>query len=397
MSEVQTRVYSWLKSELGREVIPSKKPDLGPLTIKLQELLPFSLKKPPFKVITIAGTNGKGETALALDHLLTAQGLRTARWMSPAVFSVTERMSFQGQSITYPVLWEHLQQLAQNTNPQGWSYYEFLFLCFCQWVSTLNIDYLILEVGLGGRFDAVNTFNADLVLLPSISRDHCEILGKRYEQILREKLGVVRSATFLLCGLSLKYLRQKTIDILFAEHPQRKTEKTSFLSFPPESSFHQRNQMLAQEACSYLTGEKGSFAEFSPRVFKARAYGHQFTMYGSHNSDGLRHLLHNLSGDFDSVFFAFTRRDALLYKIVFSHLRRRGLSFYTGPFSSERSEGLAPEEVDALYQKIVPGGRKLFWVNHWEKCLAGREYGKNVLVLGSYYFICELQSYFAND
>ena len=87
------------------------------------------------------------------------------------------------------------------------SFYELSFWLFCHQLINEKPDLIILEVGLGGRLDAVNVFDANLVILTSISRDHTEFLGNTYKDIVSEKLGVLRESCKLVFSVNSEYLK----------------------------------------------------------------------------------------------------------------------------------------------------------------------------------------------
>lgn len=171
-----------------------------------------TFKQSKTKIITIAGTNGKGQTAHFLNDYLTSKGFKTSLWTSPHVLSVTERFKFNEKFICH----DRLEEVFKETYSKGLklSYYEFLFYCFCTISLELELDYLILEVGLGGRLDAVNYLDADYTLLTSISKDHEEFLGGSLSGILKEKLGITRMNAPHFSSLEQEFLRIRQKSLL---------------------------------------------------------------------------------------------------------------------------------------------------------------------------------------
>ena len=176
----------------------------APLLAEIKKINPI--------IAIIAGTNGKGETIYRLQQTLAQQGWKTAMWISPHILSLRERMTLGNALISYAQLQQVLRQtratLALSPAGKSLSYYEFLFYAFLQAVIDYRPQVLLLEVGLGGRLDAVNLFDAELCVLTSISRDHQAFLGTTYRAILQEKLGVTRPGQNVISALELKYLRQ---------------------------------------------------------------------------------------------------------------------------------------------------------------------------------------------
>ena len=118
-----------------------------------------------------------------------------AMWMSPHVNHFKERYSYNGNNPDENEILAIFEKHRSISNKM--SFYEYAFYCFMQWaLSHSRLDIIILEVGLGGRFDAVNLFDADLAAVVSISRDHQEILGDKLEDIQYENLVLQEMENF---------------------------------------------------------------------------------------------------------------------------------------------------------------------------------------------------------
>ncbi len=153
-----------------------------------------------FRSVLVAGTNGKGSVTTLLESILRAQGLRTGRYTSPHVFSVAERIMIAGEFVSIDEMEAAAARVMPLRDDIEYSYFEALtaiaFLLFAE----RGVEMAVLEVGLGGRFDATNVVDPDLSIITSISLDHRRILGDTEEEILREKLGVSRPGRPLLVG-----------------------------------------------------------------------------------------------------------------------------------------------------------------------------------------------------
>ena len=182
--------------------------------------LPFVnwVKSSDIKVTIIAGTNGKGQTAHSLSYLLNLSQLNVALWTSPHILSLRERFVFSLKGMLSEIGYDFLRNeiyqthdyLKREHSDLKVSFYEFLFLVFLRLAQKEKRDHLVLEVGLGGRLDAVNHFDADLACITSISRDHQAILGNRFDLILAEKIAVSRPDKPLFTNFKLAYLNQLT-------------------------------------------------------------------------------------------------------------------------------------------------------------------------------------------
>ena len=144
-------------------------------------------------VITVAGTNGKGSTCAMLEAVLLQSGYRTGVYTSPHLVHFEERCRLHGESATPDALAEAFAAVEAVRGDVSLSYFEFSTLAIIHLMAHAHLDVAILEVGLGGRLDAVNIIDADCCVITSIDIDHTAILGKDRESIGREKAGIMRA------------------------------------------------------------------------------------------------------------------------------------------------------------------------------------------------------------
>lgn len=151
----------------------------------------------PCTVITVAGTNGKGSTCAMLESILMQAGYRTAVYASPHLVHFEERLRLQGQSVAADLLTQGFSRVeaARTARAEAVSltYFEFSTLAILDVMRTQPLDVAILEVGMGGRLDAVNIIDPDCAVITSIDLDHMEFLGNDRETIGFEKAGVMRT------------------------------------------------------------------------------------------------------------------------------------------------------------------------------------------------------------
>jgi dihydrofolate synthase / folylpolyglutamate synthase len=152
------------------------------------------------KVITVGGTNGKGSTVIFLEAILLAAGLKTAAYTSPHVLNYRERIRLNGKDIDENTLCQAFSLVEKARANTVLSYFEFSTLAALVIFKGQNPDVLILEVGLGGRFDAVNVLDSDIAVITTISLDHTSILGDTREAIGYEKSGIIRRLKPVVCG-----------------------------------------------------------------------------------------------------------------------------------------------------------------------------------------------------
>ena len=147
-------------------------------------------------VITVAGTNGKGSTCAMLEAIYTQAGYRTAVYSSPHLVHFLERCRIAGEmadAAQFMAACELIEQMRTQGDTVQLTYFEFTTLAFFVLMAQQPIDVAILEVGLGGRLDAVNIIDTDCAIITSIDLDHMEYLGPDRESIGFEKAGIVRA------------------------------------------------------------------------------------------------------------------------------------------------------------------------------------------------------------
>jgi len=148
-------------------------------------------------VITVAGTNGKGSTCAMLESILMQAGYRTGVFTSPHLVHFEERLRLNGAAIVATDLVAAFARVesarGQNEDEISLTYFEFTTLAILDTMARAGLDAVILEVGLGGRLDAVNIIDPDCAVITSIDLDHMELLGPDRESIGREKAGIMRT------------------------------------------------------------------------------------------------------------------------------------------------------------------------------------------------------------
>jgi dihydrofolate synthase/folylpolyglutamate synthase len=144
------------------------------------------------KVITVGGTNGKGSSAAFLESILRAAGYRVGCYTSPHLLRYNERIRIDGGEASNERLCEAFEQVDRARAEVTLTYFEFGTLAALKLFSEARLDVVVLEVGLGGRLDAVNIMDADAALITTIAIEHTEWLGESREQIALEKGGILR-------------------------------------------------------------------------------------------------------------------------------------------------------------------------------------------------------------
>ena len=178
---------TWQEIDLGLDRIKKVAHRLNPYT-------------PTAKIITVGGTNGKGSCVYLLESILLAAGYKVGVYTSPHLVSYLERFRINGQEATNDQLWSALLQIDQACAGTQLTWFEFLTLAACIIFQTYELDFWILEVGLGGRLDAVNMWDPDIAVITSIDLDHMDYLGHTRGAIGAEKAGIMRTKRPIICG-----------------------------------------------------------------------------------------------------------------------------------------------------------------------------------------------------
>lgn len=398
----ETEIMNYLTQNFGFEVFTPGLERTDPVYRPFIEYF----KNNGTKVVTVAGTNGKGQTAHTIGSLLTLEKRSFGLWTSPHILSIRERFLFSRDGVAEEATYEELKLamteservLKDELHGVKVSFYEFLFLVFLVIAKNKGTqDYLLLEVGLGGRLDAVNHFDADCACITSISRDHQSILGSRYDQILAEKIAVSRMNRPLFTNFDLEYLNSQT---------KKYTEVNGVQWIPLKGSSHyfESNQKMAWEVFRYL--EPATLLTFSEGISKLPLYkgrreimtfeGKSLIFIGAHNIDGVRRMLQSYleSSDLlvpEELLVSFSQRPIREVEVMLKSLVEffgDKASFKLTSF--DHPKALDQESIRLASLKVNKG--MLNFVFDWKSELKNTK-AKTILVCGSYYFIGEVQRF----
>ena len=190
------RLEQWLKWQEGLHFTAI---ELG-LERCRQVAANLGLLRPAHSVISVAGTNGKGSSVVLLDEILRAAGYRTGRYTSPHLLRYSERICVNGREIGADELCAAFERIDRARAGISLTYFEFGTLAALALFRAHQVEIALLEVGLGGRLDAVNVLDADAALITSIDLDHQQWLGDNRERIAREKAGILRNRAPAVCS-----------------------------------------------------------------------------------------------------------------------------------------------------------------------------------------------------
>lgn len=155
--------------------------------------------QPQFPLIIVGGTNGKGSVCAMLESILDAAGYRVGCYTSPHLLRYNERVRVARQVVSDAELCMSFQRIEDARGDIPLTYFEFGTLAAMQSFMDRQLEVAILEIGLGGRLDAVNVFDADCAVVTSIDIDHTDYLGETREEIAVEKAGIFRAGKVAIC------------------------------------------------------------------------------------------------------------------------------------------------------------------------------------------------------
>jgi len=171
-------------------------------------------------VVQITGTNGKGSTAIIIDALLRAAGLRTGRFSSPHLQDLTERIAIDGEPIPVPIfddVWDELAPLVEMVDERridgiACTFFEVMTGMAYVAFADAPVDVAVMEVGMGGRWDATSVADAAVAVVAPIDFDHMQYLGATIEEIAREKAGIIKPGAVAVLAAQ----RPEAADVLVA-------------------------------------------------------------------------------------------------------------------------------------------------------------------------------------
>ena len=162
----------------------------------------LNIDKTNSKVITVGGTNGKGSTVAILESILFETGYNVGSYTSPHLLHFNERIKINKSPARTKEICDAFEVIEKIRGEVTLTYFEFSTLAALIIFSKIKLDVIILEVGLGGRFDAVNIIDPDVSIITNIGLDHTDILGNDLEKIAYEKAGIMREGKPTIIGYS---------------------------------------------------------------------------------------------------------------------------------------------------------------------------------------------------
>ncbi|PLX66128.1 MAG: hypothetical protein C0603_11985 [Denitrovibrio sp.] len=236
--------------------------------------------------IHIAGTNGKGSTALFIEQILEHRGYKTACFTSPHISCITERIRLSATDIDISTFDEYFTQLKPIIERHKLSYFEGLTLIAFKYFQNNKPDFAIIETGLGGRFDSTNILNNKLPVITSISKDHEEYLGNDILKIADEKIAIIKNNLLVFIGDNTEYMNK----YLNYKLDHKTITRANYDDAPYNGldAPFSNNLKLAEAVCNFF-GYGDIPNDISLPACRNEKIG-RFTLDGAHNEDALQIL-----------------------------------------------------------------------------------------------------------
>ena len=302
------------------------------------------------KFVHIGGTNGKGSTCKYLSSIFQESGYKVGLFTSPHFFDFRERITVNNKKIEKNFISKFIFNNRELIEKLNLSFFELSFGMSLSYYSEKNVDYAIIEVGLGGRLDATNIINPYLSAITNISFDHTEILGDSLEKIAHEKAGIIKKNTKVIIGerdkktesIFMQKADESFSEIIFASDIKTKFENS-------EIKYLNKNIRTAVQISKNLNDKKINDSSIERGIMNINSntsfYGRWTIIKDSpkiifdcaHNESGFIHLCQQLNKlNFNKLFVILSFVKGKDVKRLISHFPKKSLIYYTSS-NTERS------------------------------------------------------------
>lgn len=309
------------------------------------------------KLIHIGGTNGKGSTCAYLSSIIQESGYKVGTFTSPHFFDYRERIKVNNNKIEKGFISKFISTYRDIIEKLELTFFELSFgMSLCYYIEK-NVDYAVIEVGLGGRLDATNIINPILSVITNISYDHTEILGNTLEKIALEKAGIIKKNTKVIIGerdkstenVFIEIANKKFSEIIFASDYKSKFEYSDI-------EYFNKNINTVVQICKNLNDKKINEDSIEKGILNINVntdfYG-RWTILNdnpkiifdcAHNESGFIYLSKHLSLlKYDKLFFILSFVKGKNVKKLVSYLPAKSIIYFT---SSNMSRSMDHDEIE---------------------------------------------------
>jgi dihydrofolate synthase/folylpolyglutamate synthase len=347
---------------------------------------------PPFKIITIAGTNGKGSTAAFIEGIYLQTPFKVGVFSSPHILEYNERYRIDGINVDDQIIVSAFEEIESKRGNVSLTYFEFSTLAALVIFRNLQIDLAILEVGLGGRLDSVNVTNPDLTIITSIDIDHSEYLGNTREKIATEKAGIMREGIVCICGdqnppksihSESKRIGSK-LEIINTPYPGRMQMMGDHQRINAQVAIRAAEIMSAEFPIEHLSLEKGISNVSLPGRQNIKKIGDkEFLFDVAHNPAAVKKLyetLNNSNKDYVAIFSALKDKDINQMIEIISPKISKWLII-----PIDESRGLTTEELSKFFPENIQPVAFQSMSEAIQESFSLQD--KKILIFGSFYTV----------
>ena len=278
-----------------------------------------------YKIIHITGTNGKGSTSTIIETVLLEAGYSVGKYTSPHILKFNERIRANGKDISdedIALTYEKVKNAIKNIGITP-TFFEVTTAMMFLYFAEKKVEYAVLEVGMGGRFDATNVADGDIAIITNVSLDHTEYLGKTIYDIALEKAGIIKEKSFVVVGDSdkefLKAVSEKKKTFINTEDKYKDVRyNLNFKNFMTEiyinekkfnlslfGDYQVKNFLCAYEALKHLRISDEIIEKAVSKVvwqcrFERFSQNPLTILEGAHNIDGILNLKKILTHEYKS-------------------------------------------------------------------------------------------------
>lgn len=268
-----------------------------------------------YKIIHITGTNGKGSTSTIIETVLLEAGYSVGKYTSPHILKFNERIRAKGKDISdeeIALTYEKVKNAVKNIGITP-TFFEVTTAMMLLYFAEKKVEYAVLEVGMGGRFDATNVADGDIAIITNVSLDHTEYLGKTIYDIALEKAGIIKEKSFVVVGDSnkefLRAVSEKKKNFVNTEEKYKDVKyNLNFKNFMTEiyinekkfnlslfGDYQVKNFLCAYEALKHLGISDDIIEKAVSKVvwqcrFERFSQNPLTILEGAHNIDGILNL-----------------------------------------------------------------------------------------------------------
>jgi len=353
------------------------------------------------KLIHIGGTNGKGSTCAFLSSIIQESGYKVGTFTSPHFFDYRERIKVNNNKIEKDFISKFIVTNRDIIEKLELTFFELSFGMSLSYYIEKNVDYAIIEVGLGGRLDATNIINPILSVITNISYDHTEILGNTLKKIAFEKAGIIKQNTKVIIGERDKDTENIFIDIAnknFSEIIFASDYKSKFENSDIE--YFNKNIKTVVQICRNLNDENINDSSIEKGIINVHIntdfYGRWTVLNDSpkiifdsaHNESGFIHLSKQLSLlKYDRLFFILSFVKGKNVKKLISYLPDKSLIYFT---SSNISRSMNHTEIEESIGENINFNKNPKKI--YSNILSGASPNDLIIITGSNYIAKEVFS-----